>query len=326
MFKGKTPEQKAAEEAARVAKEQADKDLHDRTQLMANELITEQQKLSALAKQYSDESKKYRGVKTAKLFELKGNPNKQKQLRQFLESKKEELTPEENKELLYKVNDEIRQDADNLVTPNPNYLKDEYYKFNDEISEINNQPGKIRKGIVSAISGYNVADRMLNKLTNKTKSKYPCGSITCKVRGRKIKKALLDMYTNYSEEALGSIGVSDALTSVGTYWGRKIEQTGDSMGSSIERMTGKQLISRPTPLTNPPPPPPPPPTPSRKPFARMFQQAPAATPAPAAAAAAAPPAAPAAAAPAPAKPYWQFWGGKTRKRNRRTKKSIKTRV
>ena len=68
----------------------------------------------------------------------------------------------------------------------------------------------------NAISAYNTLERGKSMFTARDKSTLPCGSITCKQRGKKIKRALFEM-SHYSEEALGSIGVTTTIKSFKNY-------------------------------------------------------------------------------------------------------------
>ena len=63
-----------------------------------------------------------------------------------------------------------------------------------KIDEIAKLDGKAIKGLIDGITTYNFTQRQFDKanpfLTRRLKSKYPCGTITCKQRGLKIQKAL----------------------------------------------------------------------------------------------------------------------------------------
>jgi len=82
--------------------------------------------------------------------------------------------------------------------------------------------GKIKKAIVGAISAYNIAEKSrdsvnIKYLTKKVaRSDAKCGSVTCKVRGRKITNALKDILT-LGDSALGSIGVGAAASTILNY-------------------------------------------------------------------------------------------------------------
>ena len=121
-----------------------------------------------------------------------------------------ELTPEEI--------DEINKLQQEELT---SWSKDKESVINADMEKIRKLDGKIRKYIIAGIGNYNVAQRTLDKinvnLTREEKSKYPCGSITCKQRGRKIKNALVEL-SNIDEHALGEIGLSGVMESLGNYW------------------------------------------------------------------------------------------------------------
>jgi hypothetical protein len=82
--------------------------------------------------------------------------------------------------------------------------------INNAIYNLRNVPGKIRKAIVAAIGAYNVTQRRFDNLDpylkRGVKSGYPCGTFTCKQRGKKIKKALVEL-SQVDEHALGNLGV-----------------------------------------------------------------------------------------------------------------------
>jgi len=116
---------------------------------------------------------------------------------------------------------------------------------NREIEALSKLNGKVRKSLSASIGAYNIAQRRLDNLnpylSRSAKSKYPCGSITCKQRGRKIKNALIDL-TKFSDEALGSIGVFTFVKSAVNYLVGNNDQT---------RRREQQVQDTPTP---PPPP------------------------------------------------------------------------
>lgn len=93
-------------------------------------------------------------------------------------------------------------------------------RIKDDMEKLRKLDGKIRKAILTGVAGYNVAQRRLDNLnpylTREAKSKYPCGSVTCKQRGKKIKNALLEL-SKFDEHALGEIGVLGQFESVGNY-------------------------------------------------------------------------------------------------------------
>ena len=116
----------------------------------------------------------------------------------------------------------------------------------NEIDTLSKLNGKIRKALSASIGAYNVAQRRMDNLnpylSRETKSNYPCGSITCKQRGRKIKNALVDL-SQFSEEALGSIGVGTFVKSAANYLVGNNDQS---------RLREQQVPSTPPPPTEPP--------------------------------------------------------------------------
>ena len=121
-----------------------------------------------------------------------------------------ELTPEEIDEINKQQQEEVQH-----------WSKDKENAINADMEKIRKLDGKIRKYIIAGIGNYNVAQRTLDKmnvnLTREEKSKYPCGSVTCKQRGRKIKNALVEL-SNIDEHALGEIGLTGVMQSLGNYW------------------------------------------------------------------------------------------------------------
>ena len=81
-----------------------------------------------------------------------------------------------------------------------------------KIDEIAKLDGKAIKGLIDGITMYNFIQRQGDKanpfLTRRLKSKYPCGTITCKQRGLKIQKALKELLYEYPPEVLGEIGLT----------------------------------------------------------------------------------------------------------------------
>ena len=81
-----------------------------------------------------------------------------------------------------------------------------------KIDEIAKLDGKAIKGLIDGITTYNFIQRQGDKanpfLTRRLKSKYPCGTITCKQRGLKIQKALKELLYEYPPEVLGEIGLT----------------------------------------------------------------------------------------------------------------------
>ena len=91
----------------------------------------------------------------------------------------------------------------------------------EQMEKLRKLDGKARKAILTGIAMYNVAQRRLDNLNvflaREEKSKYPCGSVTCKQRGKKIKNALIYL-SNFDEHALGEIGVLGQFESLGNYF------------------------------------------------------------------------------------------------------------
>lgn len=120
-----------------------------------------------------------------------------------------ELTPQEL--------DEIKKQQEEDVSY---WDKDKDKLIKDDIEKLRKLDGKVRKAIMAGIAGYNVAQRRLDNLnpflTRETKSKYPCGSVTCKQRGKKIKNALIDL-SKFPPEALGDFGVIGTAVSTFNY-------------------------------------------------------------------------------------------------------------
>ena len=155
------------------------------------------------------------------------------------------LTPQE----LDAINREFQKELSETTRLNTNPVS---YNVTDpaklqmiknSIVKLKNVPGKIRKNLVSAISAYNVTQRRYDNfdplLKRGQQSGYPCGTITCKQRGKKIKKALLEL-SQIDEHALGSIGVYEVIALGMNHLGSTaIEATkkvGDVASSSISSM------------------------------------------------------------------------------------------
>jgi len=100
------------------------------------------------------------------------------------------------------------------------WSKDKENLIKADMEKLRKLDGKIRKAIMTGIAGYNVTQRRLDninpKLAREEKSKYPCGSVTCKQRGKKIKNALLEI-SKIDEHALGEIGVVGTFKSANNY-------------------------------------------------------------------------------------------------------------
>jgi len=120
-----------------------------------------------------------------------------------------ELTPQELEEI-------NKQQAEEVNTWN----KEKDKNIKADMEKLRKLDGKIRKSILNGIIGYNVAQRRLDNLnpflTREEKSKYPCGSVTCKKRGKKIKNALLEL-SKFDEHSLGEIGLGGFAVSAANY-------------------------------------------------------------------------------------------------------------
>jgi len=85
----------------------------------------------------------------------------------------------------------------------------------DAIMRMRNSPGKLRKAILAAIGAYNTLEYGLNHAMLREgykTSPYTCGSIECKERGTKIKKALMNIAV-LPANVLGAYGFVDTAMS-----------------------------------------------------------------------------------------------------------------
>jgi hypothetical protein len=86
-------------------------------------------------------------------------------------------------------------------------------RIDEGINIARNYEGKIKKALVGAIGAYNFSEQTIDKMnpnyiTKKVaRSRTRCGTVTCKVRGRKIKNALKELLT-LDEGALANLGLS----------------------------------------------------------------------------------------------------------------------
>jgi hypothetical protein len=121
---------------------------------------------------------------------------------------------------------DIAEDIDKLQERYSN----KFYEMSNEslaafqqkkIDEISRLDGKAIKGLIDGITTYNFVQRQFDKgnplLTRRLKSKYPCGTITCKQRGLKIQKALKELLYEYPPEVLGEIGLTTRRKSYSDY-------------------------------------------------------------------------------------------------------------
>ena len=120
-----------------------------------------------------------------------------------------ELTPQELEAIDVQQKEEVKTWTDEKEKP-----------IKADMEKLRKLDGKARKAILNGIVGYNVAQRRLDNinpfLTRESKSKYPCGSVTCKKRGKKIKNALIEL-SKFDEHSLGEIGVGGFMVSTGNY-------------------------------------------------------------------------------------------------------------
>jgi len=113
-----------------------------------------------------------------------------------------QLTVKDAKIMNSRRKKDIEEDIDTLQSRYSN----RFYETSNEpladfqqkkIDELSRLDGKAIKGLVDGITSYNFTQRQMNKgdpfLTRREKSKYPCGTITCKTRGLKIQKALREL-------------------------------------------------------------------------------------------------------------------------------------
>ena len=137
-----------------------------------------------------------------------------------------QLTVKDAKIMNSRRKKDIEEDIDTLQSRYSN----RFYETSNEpladfqqkkIDELSRLDGKAIKGLVDGITSYNFTQRQMNKgdpfLTRREKSKYPCGTITCKTRGLKIQKALRELLFEFPPEALGEIGLTTRRKSYSDY-------------------------------------------------------------------------------------------------------------
>ena len=109
--------------------------------------------------------------------------------------------------------DEIIESLNKSTAELDNNKIDNVDQFNNkEMWKLSSLNGTSAKFIVTAITQHNMFQRRLDYSRGTKKSKYNCGSITCKQRGQKIKNALKSLLT-INNEALGNIGlIGNVLT------------------------------------------------------------------------------------------------------------------
>lgn len=137
-----------------------------------------------------------------------------------------QLTVKDAKIMNSRRKKDIEEDIDKLQERYSN----KFYEMSNEslaafqqkkIDEISRLDGKAIKGLIDGITTYNFTQRQFDKanpfLTRRLKSKYPCGTITCKQRGLKIQKALKELLYEYPPEVLGEIGLTTRRKSYSDY-------------------------------------------------------------------------------------------------------------
>jgi hypothetical protein len=157
---------------------------------------------------------------------------------------------------------------------------------------IREAPGHLYKLLFSAIATYNVSQRVANlSVQQKANSGFPCGTISCKTRGKEIRNALKWMSENLTCESLASIGKEAAVDGAANL----VRDKANDVFNWYNKTNVPRNLSKPQipPATSAPPSAPP--------------SAPSAPPS------APPTPAPATSAPAPKKKNW-FWGGRTKKK------------
>jgi len=135
-----------------------------------------------------------------------------------------QLTVKDAKIMNSRRKKDIEEDIDTLQSRYSN----RFYETSNEpladfqqkkIDELSRLDGSAIKQLISGITSYNIVQRKMDQanplLTRREKSKYPCGTITCKTRGLKIQKALKELLYEFPPEALGEIGLVSKLSSYG---------------------------------------------------------------------------------------------------------------
>jgi hypothetical protein len=144
-----------------------------------------------------------------------------------------------------------QMDEENNTIRDPQYKQ----KIEDSMNKIRKRPNEIGKALVGAIGEYNVFRRRADNLTlrntslfNSKKSGYPCGTETCKTRGKLIQNELKYL-ANLDIHALGEMGVLGNVASLGNYLiGNKVKEyrpdVSVSKGGSKKRKTSRTLKKR----------------------------------------------------------------------------------
>ena len=125
-----------------------------------------------------------------------------------------QLTPLEKNQI-----HQLQMDEENNTIRDPQYNQ----RIKDDMNKIRKRPNEIGKALVGAIGEYNVFRRRADNITlkntslfNSKKSGYPCGTETCKTRGKLIQNELKYL-ANLDIHALGEIGVLGNVASLGNY-------------------------------------------------------------------------------------------------------------
>jgi len=137
-----------------------------------------------------------------------------------------QLTVKDAKIMNSRRKKDIEEDIDTLQSRYSN----KFYETSNEpledfqkkkIDEVSRLDGKAIKGLIDGITTYNFTQRQFDKanpfLTRRLKSRYSCGTITCKQRGLKIQKALKELLYEYPPEVLGEIGLTTRRKSYSDY-------------------------------------------------------------------------------------------------------------
>jgi len=137
-----------------------------------------------------------------------------------------------------------------------NTIRDPQYKqrIMDDMNKIRKRPNEIGKALVGAIGEYNVFRRRADNITlrntslfNSKKSGYPCGTETCKTRGKLIQNELKYL-ANLDIHALGEMGILGNVASLGNYLvGNKMKEyrpDSVSQGGSKKRKRSRTLKKR----------------------------------------------------------------------------------
>jgi hypothetical protein len=122
--------------------------------------------------------------------------------------------------------------------------------------------GKSIKGLTGAIAAYNAFKKGQDAFKlglDRQKTPYPCGTVTCKERGQKIKEALTVLAT-FSPDSLGSFDMSGAFSSASDWMNTSKSQNIDLKYASflglppdlVEDVTNGDADASNVPVSNPP--------------------------------------------------------------------------